>query len=167
MRIAHLALAAALFAGPATAETWTTHAAPEVKVAVSAELMEKARTSYGVRDVERLAERLEAEVEQELARTGVLAGGEVRLTLADAQPTRPTLKQMGGRPGLSHKSFGLGGAVIVGEAIALDGRTTPINYRWYESDIRMASRQGTWTHAEQAISRFAHRLSRGQVYALR
>lgn len=138
-----------------------------VEVKLSPELQKKAADDYGVKDVQRLAEDLRRNVEEELQRTGVLAGGRVELTLVDARPNRPTFKQLGDRPGLSFESFGTGGAAIEGQAISVDGHVTPLRYSWYESDIRQARVSTTWSDAGRAIDRFAFQLGRGQAYARR
>ncbi|MES2894664.1 MAG: hypothetical protein V4759_01410 [Pseudomonadota bacterium] len=152
-------------AGPALAEPLST--VSSVQVTVGPELAKKAAKDYGVRDVDRLATELQADVRRELQRTGVLAGGRVELTLTDAQPNRPTFKQLGDRPGLSYQSFGTGGLAIEGKAISIDGDVTPIRYSWYESDIRDSRIGGTWADAEHGIDRFAFQLGRGKVYARR
>lgn len=139
----------------------------EVRVTVGPELQKKAEKIYGVRDVNDLAQDLQSSVSKELARTGVLAGARINLTLVDATPNRPTMKQMSDKPGLSSWSFGLGGAEIQGEAVSPDGVVTPISYRWYEHDIRQAWYNTTWGDANRAIDRLAHKLSRGQVLASR
>lgn len=151
--------------GSALADPMPTIASVEVKL--GPELQKKAAEEYGVRDVERLASELRKDVEREMHRTGVLAGGRLELTLVDARPNRPTFKQLGDKPGLSMESFGLGGAKIEGRAITIDGDVTPVRYDWYETDIRQSRLTTTWSDAEYAISRFAYQLGRGNVYARR
>jgi hypothetical protein len=151
--------------GSALAEPMPTVASVEVKL--SPELQKKAAEEYGVRDVERLATELRKDVEREMHRTGVLAGGRLELTLVDARPNRPTFKQLGDKPGLSMESFGVGGAKIEGRAISVDGDVTPVRYDWYETDIRQSRLTTTWSDAEYAIGRFAYQLGRGNVYARR
>ena len=163
MRIAALAAAAAISA-LATAAS----AAPAtVDVSIAPPLMEKAERTYGVRDVHDLAAELKQDVERELARTGAYDGARIELVLADAAPTRPTFKQLGDRPGLSMRSISLGGAEIAGRVIAADGREAPVHYRYYENDLRNAYGETTWSHADQALSLFAHRFARGQAVASR
>ncbi len=152
-------------AGSALAEPLST--VSSVQVTVGPELARKAAKEYGVRDVDRLVASLRGDVERELQRTGVLAGGRVELVLVDAKPNRPTFKQLGDRPGLSYQSFGVGGLSVEGKAISIDGDVTPIRYSWYESDIRDSRIGGTWADAEHAIDRFAFQLGRGKVYARR
>jgi hypothetical protein len=160
------AAALALAASQAGASTPLPGAA-EVRVKISPELQAKAHEDYGVEDVEDLARDLQRSVSRELHRTGALAGAHIELTLVDARPSRPTFRQMSKTPGLSYRSFGLGGAEIRGEAVTVDGAVIPISYRWYEHDIRDARFSTTWGHADRAIDRLAHRLARGQVLASR
>lgn len=162
MRIVALAAAAALLVSGAA------YAAPaSVSVTVGPELQKKAVKKYGVKDVNRLAEHLRANVERELAKTGAYVSGRVELVLVDATPNRPTMKQMSDTPGLSYQSFGLGGARIEGRITAADGTVTPVGYRWYETDISQTWYQGTWADADWTIDRFATKLSRGKALASR
>ncbi|WP_333585739.1 hypothetical protein [Phenylobacterium sp.] len=140
---------------------------PVVHVTLAESLQAKADATYGRAEVDRLAEALRREVERELERVGVMAGGRVELILTDARPSRPTLQELGARPGLSSRSFGLGGAAIEGEMISFDGKTVPVSFSWYANDINDSRRQAVWGDAEWAFERFARRLSRGQFYALR
>lgn len=166
MRILLFAVFATLgLVGSALAEPTST--VSSVDVTLSPELRKKATEEYGLKEVDRLARELRKDVEQQLQRTGVLAGGRVELILVDARPNRPTMKQLGDKPGLSYQSFGIGGAEIEGRAIAVDGSVTPIKYRWYETDIRDSWYQHTWADAEHAFDRFARRLGSGKAYAQR
>ncbi|HEX2559922.1 hypothetical protein [Phenylobacterium sp.] len=167
MRTLALAAAAALSLAPAAFAS-PLPSVSSVSVAIGPELQEKAEKTYGVRDVQRLADELQREAEQALARSGALGGGgRLELVLVDAKPNRPTFKQLGDTPGLSFQSFGVGGATIEGRAISADGAVTPISYRWYETDIRQAAYGSTWSDAEWTIERFAGRLGRGQALAQR
>lgn len=163
MRIIALAAAAALLASGTAAL-----AAPaSVSVTVGPELQRKAVKTYGVKDVNRLADNLRADVERELIKTGAYDGARVELILVDAKPNRPTFKQLGDKPGLSYQSFSIGGAKIEGQITVADGTVTPISYRWYQPDIRQTWYQSTWTDAEWTIDRFATKLGRGQALASR
>jgi hypothetical protein len=138
-----------------------------VSVSVGPELSKKAHKSYGVKEVDRLAEELRSDVERELARTGAYQDSRIELVLTDAKPNRPTFDQMGRRPDLSMESFGIGGARIEGRAVAADGTVTPLAYRWYETDIRQAPYKWVWSDAEWAFDRFARQLSHGHKLAMR
>lgn len=166
MRVLMFAAFAALgLVGSALAEPMST--VSSVEVSLSPELKTKAAKEYGVKEVDRLAAELRKDVTRRLESTGVLAGGRVELTLVDVKPNRPTMKQMGDKPGLSFQSFGVGGATIEGRAISLDGEITPIKYEWYESDIRNSWHQTTWADTERAFDRFARKIGHGAVYAQR
>lgn len=162
MRI--FAITAAVLLGSATAAL----AAPaSVTVTVGPALQAEAVKTLGVRDVNQLAAQLQATVEKHLAKTTAYDGARIELVLSDAKPNRPTFKQMGDRPGLSYESFGIGGAKIEGRAVAADGAVTPIDYKYYESDIRYARMGGTWADAEGTFQRFAYDLGRGRAVASR
>ena len=154
MRLLALTSAAVLLSASAAL------AAPaSVNVTISPELQSKAVKKYGVRDVNELAASLKKSVEYELNRSGAYDGAKIDLVLADAKPNRPTFKQMGDRPGLSFESFSIGGAKITGTATAANGAVTPLAYNWYESDIRWAQYNATWTDAYTTFQRFAHKLA--------
>ncbi|MDP2212588.1 hypothetical protein [Phenylobacterium sp.] len=167
-------LAAALFSAPALAqpttglaETALAPAGPTVSVTLSPALRAAAQKTYGLPEVEALAEHLRMSVEKDLERMGVMAGGRVELVLVDAKPSRPTREQMRSKPGLSFRSVSLGGAAIEGQMIAFDGATLPVSFQWYASDLADSRRQAVWGDAHWTFERFSHRLSRGQLYALR
>lgn len=149
--------------GSALAEPLST--VSSVEVSLSPQMHQKAVEEYGMRDIDYLTRELRKDVERELRKTGVLAGGRLELVLVDAQPNRPTFKQLGDVPGLSFHSFGVGGATIEGRAISVDGEVTPVKFSWYETDIRQAQFASTWSDAQFAIERFATRLGRGDAYA--
>jgi len=138
-----------------------------VQVAIGPKLQAKAEKTYGVREVRDLADELQRDVEQRLAKTAAYDGAHIELTLVDAVPNRPTFKQMGDVPGLSYQSFGVGGAVIEGQIVTPDGRITPVAYHYYESDIRFARLEGTWSDAEWTFDQFTNKLARGDAYARR
>ena len=140
----------------------------EVTIAIGPRLQDKAAV-YGQREFDRLTERLLYEVQSELDRSGAVGpgGASLKLVIADAVPNHPTFKQLGDRPGLSIESFGIGGATIEGDITYADGRTEPVRYTWYETDIRQAYGGSTWHDAEYAFDAFARRLVRGDLYAER
>jgi hypothetical protein len=162
MRI--VVLSALLAAGLATAA----QAAPaSVEVKIGPHLQAKAERDYGVRDVNQLADELQTVVTRRLAHTSAFEGARIELVLADATPNRPTFKQLGDRPGLSSRSFGVGGARIEGRIVAPDGRVTPVSYAYEAPDIRAARGLTTWSDAEWTFERLAAQLGHGQVLASR
>lgn len=138
-----------------------------VTVTLSPEMQAQAVATLGEREVDDLAFGLLATVQRRLARTSAFDGERIELVLIDARPNRPTFKQLGDRPGLSYWSFGVGGAAIEGRAIAADGTVRPLNFQFYETDIRSARLGGTWADAQWAFNRFAYQLARGELVASR
>src|SRR5712675_995132 len=145
MAMRTLAFAAAALLASATGAL----AAPaSVSVTIGPELQAKAAAFLGVRDMNYLAADLKKAVERRLTKTGAFNGARIELVLVDAQPNRPTFKQMGDETGLSYRSFGRGGAQIEGVAVAPDGAVTPIRFKSYQTDIRWSRATGTWSDAE-------------------
>jgi len=157
------ALAAGVLLASALTASVAFAAPPAVSVAIGPELQKKAEKTYGVRDVQRLADELRDDVEKALARSGAHDDARVELVLTDAKPNRPTFKQLADTPGLSMESFGVGGAAIEGRIVAADGAVTPVAYRWYETDIRQAYGDWIWSDAERSFDRFAARLARNDA----
>lgn len=152
---------------PAAADRPAPEPSAMVSVTLGEQLREKAVSTYGLAEMEALADELEGEVARELARTGVMLGGRVELVLEDAKPNRPTRKEMSDRPGLSFRSFSVGGASIRGRTVSFDGKVTPVRFDWYATDIADARHGAVWADAERTFDSFARRLSRGELYALR
>ena len=162
MRTLALAAAALLFgAGGAFA------APASVNVTVGPALQVKAQRSLGGRDVDDLAKTMQSDVEQHLAKTGAYGGARNDLVLVDVKPNRPTFKQLSDTPGLSLRSFGIGGARIEGRAVAADGAVTPLSYDYIAPDIRWARGETTWSDAEQTFEQFAAKLGRGKAVVSR
>jgi len=159
-----LALSAAALLASAT----TALAAPaSVEVTVGPELQKKFEKTLGVREADLLTKDLRSTVEKRLADKAAFDGARVELVLTDAKPNRPTFKQLGDTPGLSYESFGIGGAAIEGRVTAADGTVTPVDYEWFESDIRQSRFNWVWSDAQWTFDRFARRLARGQEVARR
>src|SRR5579859_2056543 len=158
MRTLILATAAVL------ASATTAMATPaSVSVAVGPELQLKAAKSLGEREVNDLAKDLQSTVERSLAKTSAYDGARIELVLTDATPNHPTFKQLGDTPGLSMRSFGIGGARIEGRAVSADGTVTPLRYSYTEPDIRWSARGGIWTDAENTFEQFASELRNGKA----
>jgi hypothetical protein len=155
----------------ASAAAFTAQAGPlgpvaTINVIIGEDLAAKAE-KYGPRDLDYLAAELRESVERSLGRSGDLApaGGSLDLVIEDAIPNRPTFRQMSATPGRSFESFGVGGAEISGVLTTADGRTIPVGYRWYESDIRWSMGTSTWSDAQNTFDRFSRRLAKGEALA--
>ncbi|MDB5457302.1 MAG: hypothetical protein JWP92_2887 [Caulobacter sp.] len=136
----------------------------KVNIAIGPELAKKG-DDLGTKEFDYLTTELRRAVERQLAQKGALSpdGGALNLVIADAQPNRPTFEQLGAKPGLSFSSFGIGGASISGDYVSPSGVTTPVSYRWYETDIRETPTYSTWHDADVAFDRFALRLGRDRL----
>lgn len=161
------ALAPLALAGMLVTATAAAAAPAAVSVTIDPKLQKEFETNYGVREIPELTEDLKLSVERALARSGAHADARIELVITDVRPNRPTFKQMLDTPGLSMQSFGVGGAALEGRIVAADGTESPIDYRWYESDIRQSYANWVWHDAEWTFDRFARRLARGQEVARR
>lgn len=122
------------------------------------------RGHYGQKDLDRLAERLQRKMSERLAKNGIEVSDDaetvLNLVITDADPTRPTFKQLAKQSGLSYQSFGTGGATFEGSLISGDEELGTVSYAWYETDIRDARFGGTWSDAHLAIDRFARKTAK-------
>jgi hypothetical protein len=164
------ALAFGLLAAPVAVQAAeaTDPVISSVSVSIDPAFAAKDAKDYGDKDVAALAERLRKAVEVSLTAKGRLAAGSasgaaLQLVLVDAKPNRPTFKQMADKPGLSMQSFSVGGAEVRGEQVSPDGGRIKLGYSWYESDIRWAQGQATWSDANRAIDGFAKRVADGDA----
>jgi hypothetical protein len=158
MRTLILATAAVLASATAAMAT-----PASVSVSVGPELQLKAAKTLGEREVSDLAKDLQTTVERKLAKTSAYDGARIELVLTDATPNHPTFKQLSDVPGLSMRSFGVGGARIEGRAVSPDGKVTPLRYSYTEPDIRWSRGGGIWTDAESTFEQFAYELGRGKA----
>jgi hypothetical protein len=121
--------------------------------------------NYGERDIARLQARLERKVAAQFTRKGITLSDNaptvLRVTLTNAKPNRPTINQLSKEPGLSYRSFGLGGAEIEAELLSASGQPLGnMQYKFYEDDIRDAAFTGTWTDAHRSFDRFARKAAK-------
>lgn len=165
-------LAAAAIAAPASAfQGFDANYAAEpygpvviADIMIGPELAEKV-DEYGAREIDRLTGRLHDDLSRELAGMGWLgsdtsAAALLHVTIQDATPNRPTFAQMGSRPGLDFRSFGLGGAELTAELRTADGALiASYEYDWSGTDIRFAQYSSTWTDTFRTFDRFASRLA--------
>lgn len=153
MRFALVALAGlALAAAPASALT--------VEAKVSPEFQTKLEKDYGVRETRILTEALTSKVEATFARQGVRAD-RVVVTIEDARPNRPTLRQISDTPGLDPiRSISIGGARVTGTAYDSGGTAIgTLEYDWYETDLSNVVAATTWSDARHSFDRFARRFA--------
>lgn len=119
---------------------------------------------YGQRDLDKLAARLKRRMEAQLTKNGVTISDEattiLNLIIIDAEPNRPTFKQLSSSVSLSSRSFGIGGAAFEGTLISAGQMQGDVSYAWFENDIRDAQFGGTWSDANHAIDRFARKTAK-------
>lgn len=120
---------------------------------------------YGEKDLNRLTQRLEKRLTEQLTKRGLRvdenASTVLRVVLTDAKNNRPTFTQLSKEPSLSFQSFGNGGAEFEAQLIRAGGENLgDISYRWYEDDIRYARTGGTWSDANRSIDRFAKKAAK-------
>lgn len=151
MRVSSLMAAAFAIAlvSPASAQT--------VPVAFSPEFQTALEEEYGIREGEILREAIVSAIENELARRGVsIQSVTIEVTIMDADPNRPTLRQLSRMPGLDMRSISIGGAELRAVVRSATGQTTEVNHRRYNhslEDVTVAAT--TWTEARRAIRQFA------------
>lgn len=135
--------------------------ATEIKVAMSDDFQEKLEDDYGVREAEHLIDEIREDLERELDKAGV-SPARIEVTLNDARPNRPTIGQLGDRPGLDPlRSISIGGADLSAIAYDADGNEiASLQYDWYENNIRDVLGSATWGDANRAFSRFARKFSK-------
>jgi len=90
----------------------------------------------------------------------------VEVTLIDAQPNKPTFKQLGDTPGLDYfSSVSIGGAELNAILRGPDGEiVTEVSHRRFSyaiDDINLAG--GSWSEARRAVRQFATRVARAYV----
>lgn len=153
MRITLLAAAALAIAPLAGAAT--------INVSFSDDFAEKLSEDYGDREGEKLIAEITEDLTRQFAKQGVEVA-RVDVTILDAKPNRPTMKQMGDRPGLDgFRSISIGGMSLEAKAFDTDGAELgKKSYRWFETDIRDVRGAGMWSDARRASDRFARRFAK-------
>ncbi len=154
-------LAAPAFAGPVLAP-----------VSFSAEFQTSLEDELGVREGEELRQAVTDAVNRALARRAVAAQGApltIEISIIDADPNRPTMRQLAARPGLDFgRSLSIGGAELHAVLRGADGgivsEVTHRRYNYSIDDVASFS-PTTWSEARRAIRRFAERVADAYVAA--
>jgi hypothetical protein len=152
MKTAFLALTAMALAPFASAT--------DIEISYSPEFQEKLQDDYGIKEGDKLKDDIRSDLERELGKAN-LDPARVAVTIVDAKPNRPTMEQMGRRPGLDMlRSKSLGGMELAG--VAYDASGTPVGqlqYDWFENDITHVVASGVWSDASRASRRFAQKFA--------
>ncbi len=131
-----------------------------VETKFSPDFQKKIDKDYGAREGDILAETVASKIQTQFAKQGVKAD-HVTVTIEDARPNRPTLKQVSDKPGLDPiNSISTGGAKLTGVAYDASGKEIgTFEYKWYETDITNVTAATTWTDARWTVDRFARRFA--------
>ena len=159
-RFAFIAPLAAVMAVAATAQA---QAEPRISVTLGPRVQAEVR-NLGEREVARQADRLAEVVGHALAQSDLYDGAEVRLTLTDLKPNRPTFAQVSRTPGLSPiDSLSIGGAEIEVEVVQPNGDRTSGRVDYFSSSLAETRGATTWQDADRAYARAAARLADGRI----
>lgn len=131
--------------------------AAEIHVNMSEDFQTKLDEDYGVKEGEILADEVKADLTRELEKAGVDVAT-IDVTIIDAKPSKPTMKQLGDKIGLDYgASVSLGGMKLSAVAYGDDDQeAATFDYSWYENDITQTG-ANTWYDARKASDRFARR----------
>ena len=134
--------------------------AGEVNITFSEKFAETLQDKLGEREGTYLIKQLTRDIEQEFG-DELATMGDINIKIIDAKANRPTMKEMGDKPGLSMRSIAVGGASLEGEVLGEDGEViASTNYKYYETDIRYAKGSATWSDAKRSFNRFADKLGK-------
>lgn len=135
--------------------------ATDINIAYSGTFEDKLAEEIGEREGEYLAQEVREDLQRALDKAG-LSPARIDVIILDAEPNKPTFKQLGDRPGLDFaRSISLGGASYQGVAYDAEGREIArIEYKWYEHDLRNVLGSSTWRDANRASERFSRKFIR-------
>lgn len=162
MRLAPLMIgvAALAFAHTAAAQTIA-------QVSFSPAFQEALAEDIGEREGAYLSSTLTRYVENALARRGVNADGlTIELQIVNADPNRPTLRQLSANPAIdSMRSVSTGGAEL--RAILRDrsgGVIAEVDHSYYTQNLRdVFVVPNTWTDARRSMQQFANKVADAYV----
>jgi hypothetical protein len=159
---AFVGLAALAFAQSAAAVT-------VLPVSFSPEFETELNEELGVREGDVLREDVEQAIAAALARRGVReGGGTIEVVIVDADPNRPTWRQLNDEPSLDYiRSFSIGGAELHAVIRGANGEVlTEVDHRRYNSSLSEFNGMPpayTWSEARRAIRRFANKVADAYV----
>ena len=133
----------------------------EVETLFSSDFSKDLADTYGEREGEFLAQRIERHFSEAVSDTD-LNIDRIVVTIEDAKPNRPTFKQSADQPSLDiFASRSIGGAKLT--AVALDANGSEIGRisgKWYETDLENSFAAGTWSDANRAIRIVSRRFAK-------
>lgn len=139
-------------------------------VSYSPEFQTALSEDFGEREGVYLRNAVTRAVSAELTRHGASidanAAVAIETTIVDADPNRPTFKQLTDRPGLDPmRSISLGGAELRAVLRGADGQVLDeVTHRRYDFTISdLIGATTTWSSAHQAIRQFARKVADAYV----
>lgn len=135
--------------------------AADISVSYSEDFAEELEENYGTREGEYLTREIIEDLEREFGKKGV-DPARVEVTIINAKPNRPTIKQLGDEPGLDFgRSIAIGGMDLEAKVFDASGaEVSSFQYDWFENDIRFAQGASTWSDANRASRRFATKFAK-------
>ena len=123
----------------------------------------KTAEELGQRDVQQQVNDLTRTVERVLTQRHALDGARVELVITDLKPNRPTMQQIGDKPGLDPiRSISIGGAAIEGSVTMANGEVQPVKFDYYSNTLAEVQGFTTWQDADRAYRRLATNLAEGR-----
>ena len=123
----------------------------------------KTAEELGQRDVQQQVNDLTRTVERVLTQRHALDGARVELVITDLKPNRPTMQQIGDKPGLDPiRSISIGGAAIEGSVTMANGEVQPVKFDYYSNTLAEVQGFTTWQDADRAFRRFSSNLATGR-----
>jgi hypothetical protein len=159
MRTRSLLAGAALlaFASPAWAQSTPVSFSPEFQTSLEEEL--------GVREGAVLRTAVADAIARELSHRGIAAdSATIDVTIVDAEPNRPTMRQLIDEPSLDFSSISIGGAELRAVVRSANGTATEVTHRRYNHSLAdLSGAATTWTEARRAIRQFAVKVADAYV----
>ena len=134
-------------------------------ISFSPEFEAELTEDFGVREGEYLRADVEDAVRSALARRGVQTSGgngTIEIVIVDADPNRPTMQQLGDRPGLDPvRSVSVGGAELRAVLRDANGQVlTEVEHERYNHSLQdLIAPPTTWGEARRAIRQFANKVA--------
>ena len=137
-------------------------------VTFSPELQTEFADDFGVGESPVLVRAVEQSLASQIARRGGSIGANsgvtIDVTIVDAAPNRPTMEQLGDRPGLSLQSISTGGAELRAVIRNADGRVlAEVEHRYFDSFEDLTGAESTWSSARRAIRQWARKVAEAYV----
>jgi hypothetical protein len=133
-----------------------------ITVTLAPALAERLDTSLGIEEGPVLQRIVTEAVARAVTPDRCRDTARIDITLAEAEPTHPTRRQLIDQPGLDFlRSKSIGGAALSAKIFNADGKVIDtVSYRRYPPTIQWASEAAeTWSDARLAIDNFATKLA--------